>query len=96
MSMSRTCPALLHQNFSALAVGKHLSLRLDTLGPIESIVRWHDGLRVGIEFLTPLHPSMMDHLARLFGTIKPDHHGVPDWATKGWASAVREQHISRR
>ena len=87
--LSRT-GCLLHQNYSALVIGKHLSLRLGSIGPIESVVRWHDGLRVGVEFLTPLHQSVMDHLAGLFGTIKHDFHGVPDWATKGWASAARE------
>jgi hypothetical protein len=53
----------MHQNFSALEVGMKLTIRLGTIGPIESIVRWKEGLDVGIEFLVPLHPSVLDHIA---------------------------------
>ena len=63
---------MLHQNYSALAIGKQLTIRLDNIGPIESVVRWKDGLKVGIQFLTPLHPSMADHLAARFGKLAPD------------------------
>ena len=63
---------MLHQNYSALEVGKRLTIRLDTIGPIDSIVRWKEGLKVGIQFLSPLHPSMADHLAARFGTLGPE------------------------
>ena len=53
---------MLHQNFSALEPGKKLTLRLGTVGPIESIVRWKDGLDLGIEFEVPLHPSVFEHI----------------------------------
>lgn len=53
---------LLHQNFSALEVDKKLTIRLGAIGPIDSVVRWKDGLDVGVEFLDPLHPSVLDHI----------------------------------
>jgi hypothetical protein len=53
---------LLHQNFSVLEQGKVLTIRLGEIGPIDSIVRWKKGLEVGIEFTTPLHPSVFDHI----------------------------------
>lgn len=53
---------LLHQNFSALDVDKKLTIRLGAIGPIDSIVRWKHGLDVGVEFLNPLHPSVLDHI----------------------------------
>ena len=59
----------LHQNYSALNVGKHLTIRLGEIGPIDSVVRWKDGLAIGLEFVTPLHPAMMDHLTRQYGIV---------------------------
>lgn len=58
---------LLHQNFSVLEAGKHLTIRLGTVGPIDSVVRWKDGLDVGIKFLTPLHPSVFEHILTQYG-----------------------------
>lgn len=60
---------MLHQNYSALSVGRMLTIRLGEIGPIDSVVRWKDGLNVGLEFITPLHPAMMDHLTRQYGII---------------------------
>lgn len=57
----------MHQNFSALDVGKILTIRLGDVGPIESVVRWKEGLNVGIEFLVPLHPSVFDHIISRHG-----------------------------
>lgn len=53
---------LLHQNFSALEVDKKLTIRLGDIGPIDSVVRWKDGLDVGVEFMVPLHASVLDHI----------------------------------
>ena len=60
---------LLHQNYSALSPGKMLTIRLGEIGPIDSVVRWKDGLNVGLEFITPLHQAMMDHLSQLYGVV---------------------------
>lgn len=60
---------LLHQNYSVLRPGKMLTIRLGEIGPIEAVVRWQDGLKIGLEFLTPLHQAMMDHLSRQHGVI---------------------------
>jgi len=57
----------LHQNFSVLESGKLLTIRLGDVGPIESVVRWKEGLNVGLEFLVPLHPSVFDHIVSRYG-----------------------------
>lgn len=64
-NLSRT-GCLLVQNFSTLPVGKRITIRLDTIGPIDSVVRWHEGRRVGVEFVVPLHHSVLEHLAERF------------------------------
>jgi len=73
---------MLVQNFSALPIGKRLTIRLDNIGPIEAIVRWHDGTHIGIEFFNPLHPSMMENLAQRFQINDGSGHtweqGIPE------------------
>lgn len=61
---------LMHQNFSALDVGKNLTIRLGTVGPIDAVVRWKEGLDVGLEFLNPLHPSVLDHIVAQHGKAR--------------------------
>ncbi|MDD3797916.1 MAG: PilZ domain-containing protein [Novosphingobium sp.] len=56
----------MYQNHSWLEVGSRISLRIETIGPILSIVRWKDRYEMGVEFETPLHPSVLDHLAAHF------------------------------
>ena len=82
--LSRT-GCMLIQNYSALPVGKHLTIRLDNIGPIEAVVRWHDGKHIGIEFSVPLHPSMMDNLAQRFQLSEGSGRG---WQ-QGWQEGVR-------
>ncbi|AZI36445.1 hypothetical protein NT2_12_00050 [Caenibius tardaugens NBRC 16725] len=54
------------QNHSWLAIGAHISLRVETIGPIDSVVRWKNRDEMGVEFVTPLHPSVLEHLAAQF------------------------------
>jgi hypothetical protein len=73
-NLSRT-GCLLIQNYAALPVGKVLSLRLDTIGPLEATVRWQNGRRVGVQFAAPLHPSVLEHLGQQFRFAEA--RGVP-------------------
>lgn len=64
----------LHQNFSLLDVGKTIMMRLADIGPIESVVRWRNGMDIGVSFEHPLHPAVLDHLLaryRLFERETP-------------------------
>ena len=54
------------QNHSWLDIGDVISLRVENIGPIDAIVRWKDRTEMGVEFLTPLHPSVLEHLASHF------------------------------
>lgn len=63
---------MLHQNYSVLKPGKMITIRLGEIGPIEAMVRWQDGLALGLRFLYPLHPAMMDFLAQKYGVVWSD------------------------
>ena len=54
------------QNHSWLSVGALISLRIGTIGPIDAVVRWKNREEMGVEFINPLHPSELDHLAAQF------------------------------
>ena len=58
------------QNHSWLAIGARISLRIESIGPIDSVVRWKNREEMGVEFVQPLYPSVLDHLAAQF--TKPD------------------------
>ena len=49
-----------------LAVGTPITVKLGPIGPIESLVRWREGKKAGVEFATPLHPSVLDHIRQHF------------------------------
>ena len=49
--------------FCNLAEGSFLTIRIGSIGPIEAYVKWLEkGIGVGLEFVTPLHPSVLDHM----------------------------------
>lgn len=48
------------------AVGTYFSLTFPDRQPIGCRVAWSDGLRCGLEFLTPLHVAVLDDLLALF------------------------------
>ena len=56
----------MYQNHSWLDVDDTISLRIEVIGPILSIVRWKDRTEMGVQFENPLHPSVLDHLAAHF------------------------------
>lgn len=50
--------------FSVLSVDSGITFRVGTIGPIPARVRWREKSVVGIQFETPLHPSVLDHILR--------------------------------
>lgn len=50
--------------FSVLTVDTNITFRVGTIGPIPARVRWREQSVVGIEFETPLHPSVLEHIVR--------------------------------
>ena len=58
----------MQQNHNWLDVGASIALKIDQIGPIDSVVRWKNSDEMGVEFADPLHPSVLDHLAAQFGT----------------------------
>lgn len=48
--------------FSNLIANAYLTIRIGSIGPIEARVRWREGGHVGIQFVHPLHPSVLDHM----------------------------------
>jgi PilZ domain len=47
-----------------LKVGKTVWLTIPGLGPLEAEVKWKDGFQFGCSFAAPLHPAVLDHIAR--------------------------------
>ena len=50
--------------FSVLPVDSSITFRVGTIGPISAKVRWREKSVIGIEFDSPLHPSVLDHIVR--------------------------------
>ena len=48
--------------FSNLVIGKQISIRIGSIGPLFAEVRWREGQIVGIKFNEPLHPSVFNHM----------------------------------
>ena len=46
------------------AIGRQLWVRLPGIEPMAATVRWKDNAGVGCQFARPLHPVVLDHLAR--------------------------------
>ena len=55
-----------HDRFGHLTEGTLLTIKLGPIGPVEAKVRWCESEYVGVEFLTPLHPSVMEHIRSHF------------------------------
>ena len=49
--------------------GRHLTIRIGTVGPIPATVRWTEGTAIGILFDTALHPSVLEHIRLQFGRV---------------------------
>ena len=50
--------------FSVLPVDSAITFRVGTIGPISAKVRWREKSVIGIQFDTPLHPSVLEHIVR--------------------------------
>lgn len=48
--------------FARPQIGKHIWVNLPGLQPLEAIVRRGEGNNYGCEFVSPLHPSVAEHL----------------------------------
>ena len=51
---------------SPMPPGQNLTIKLGPIGPIDAVVRWRREDDVGIEFLNPLYPSVLDHIRQHF------------------------------
>lgn len=49
-----------------LTVGTPITLKLGPIGPVEAMVRWREGTQAGVEFVSPLYPSVLDHIRQHF------------------------------
>ncbi len=50
--------------FSILELESVVLVKMGNIGPIPAEVRWRDGSDVGVRFEKPLHPSVLEHIAR--------------------------------
>lgn len=48
--------------FCNLDLGKRLTIRIGSIGPIDAEVKWRNSATLGLRFLTPLHPSVLEHM----------------------------------
>lgn len=69
--LSRHGCRLVSGNFH-LSAGQTILLRPQGLESLAAVVRWSLDGAVGVEFETPLHPAVVDHLCRLH----PDSNAV--------------------
>lgn len=49
-----------------LEPGGRLTIKLGPIGPIEAAVRWRRSTKVGVQFSTPLYPSVLEHIRAHF------------------------------
>jgi hypothetical protein len=56
--------------FSNLNHNSALTVRIGNIGPLDARVRWIESQTVGVRFDTPLHASVLEHMA----------HTIQDWA----------------
>jgi hypothetical protein len=47
-----------------LDVGARVWLTIPGLGGLESCVMWHERFQYGCAFTAPMHPAVLDHIAR--------------------------------
>lgn len=51
-----------YDRFGTMQKGKALTLRIGTVGPITAHVRWWENHTNGVEFVSPLHESVFEHI----------------------------------
>jgi len=60
-----------HDRFSSLAIGAPVTVRIGPVGPVEAHVKWRRGEYVGVQFVTPLYPAVLDHIRAHFDMRDP-------------------------
>lgn len=55
-----------HDRFSSLPVGTAVTVKIGRIGPIEAYVKWRRNEVVGVKFVTPLYPAVLDHIRAHF------------------------------
>lgn len=60
-----------HDSETKLRSGLRLTIKLGSVGPIESTVRWVRDESVGIQFNSPLYPSVLEHIRAHFDVRRP-------------------------
>ena len=48
-----------------LAVGSRVTIKFDGLVPLSGLVRWSNSQFTGLQFESPLHPSVLERLSRV-------------------------------
>jgi hypothetical protein len=59
-----------HAAGSQLKADNRLTIKLGPVGPIEATVRWNRGDRHGVQFNSPLYPSVLQHIRDHFDLRK--------------------------
>jgi len=49
-----------------LALGHHITVKIGSVGPLDATVKWRKNGTVGVQFVTPLYPSILDHVRESF------------------------------
>ncbi|MDE2562287.1 MAG: PilZ domain-containing protein [Sphingomonadales bacterium] len=47
-----------------------VTIRLGNMDSWAGVVRWSNGSQVGIEFMTPLHSAVVDHLSQTYAAVE--------------------------
>ena len=55
-----------HDRFSSLQVHAPVTVKIGPVGPIAGHVKWRRGEYVGVEFVNPLYPAVLDHIRAHF------------------------------
>jgi hypothetical protein len=55
-----------HDRFGNLPKGTPLTIKLGPVGPVEATVMWSRGEYVGVQFRSPLYPSVLEHIRQHF------------------------------
>ncbi len=47
-------------------LGLHITIKIGSIGPLDAIVKWRRDNTVGVQFVTPLYPSILKHIRESF------------------------------
>lgn len=88
-----------YDRFSNLGVGDYISIRIGSIGPIDAHVRWTRQFYAGVQFKSPLHPSVLAHMVptiedgmSLDGTMEQRNEGIEP-AAKSDSSQDEKQYF---